>query len=227
MSFFTNRSMTPQELTFKFLLYLAISYMLYNLFIKEYGEILMMVSSNLVATMFDMHVLNTGSYLTDTKLVSDISLQNSITHEIAHATLPLPEIVVDKIMSIITITPVILALGFLLIRSLKVLVVISLIVISMHIFSISSILVYFMFEASMQSQILTHYLQYLGLTQSMVEFSYIVSGISFWYLKFFTPLFVGYYVWEREGHRFVAQSTQLNSSKNATLSFIMMQNKGL
>ena len=68
----------------------------------------MMLSSNIVASLFDMHVLNAGSYLEDVKLVSNVGLQNSVTKEVAFAELPLPKMVVDRVMVVITNTSMIL-----------------------------------------------------------------------------------------------------------------------
>lgn len=226
MSFLTSKSMTPLEMTFKFLLLLTISYIIYFSFIKEYGMILMMISTNIVAYMFDMDVVNNGgNYLENVKLVSNIGLQHSISNEIAYAELPLPKVIVDKIMGTITSTTIILALCMLLIRTFKVLAVVFTIVVFTHIFSISMVLTYFMFEVSPQSPILTAYLQALGVSQSMADFCYLFSGISLYYLKYFTPLFIAYYIWETEGHKFMESSKETLNVKSLIPSYIQNKSK--
>jgi len=161
-----------------------------------------MLSSNVVASLFDMHVVNSGSYLEDAKLVSNIGLQNSITHEIAYAQIPFPKIAVDKLMGVVTNTSIILAVSMILVRSFRVLAVVLFTMVTIHIFSVSVILTYFMFEVSPQNPILTYYLQALGVSQTMIDISYIFSGISFYYLKYFIPFSLAYYVWEKEGYSF-------------------------
>lgn len=200
MNYLTRKSLTPLELTFEFIVLLIISYGLYNLFIRDYGSFLMMISSHIVSYLFDMHVVNGGGYLTDVTLVSNIPLQNSMTHQIAHAELALVKPVVDKIMSVITNTSIILALGMLFVRSLKLLIALFVAMLTLHIVSVTAVLVYFIFEASSLSPILFNYLQALGVTQNVVDISYIFSGVAYHYLKYFTPLAIAYYIWEKEGY---------------------------
>lgn len=215
MNFLTKKSMTPLELTLKFILALAVSYLLYFNIIRDYGTFLMLISSNIVASLFDMKVINTGSYLEDVKLVSTIGLQNSITHEIAFAELPLPKMIVDKIMIVITNTSMILALILLLVRSFKILAIVLTLMITLHIFSISATLAYFMFEVSPQSPILLSYLQAIGVTPAIFDISYIISGISFYYLKYFSILLIAYYIWETEGYTLTEKSNVSVSIKNS------------
>jgi len=225
MNFLTNKEKTPLQFTLLFIIALPIAYAIYFTFAREYGIFLMMLSSNLVASIFDMHVVNHGSYLEDVKLVSNIGLQNSITHEIAHAILPLPKVIVDKVMLVITNTTMILALTLLFVRSFKVLAIVSIVTILVHIASISSILIYFMFEASPQSQILTHYLQALGVTQNIIDISYFFSSISFYYLKYFVPFALAYYVWEAHGYGFLEtkKASYFSGFRSIKLSYIIKE----
>lgn len=227
MNFLTNKQKTPLEFTLMFILMLPIAYLIYFTFVRDYGSFLMMLSSNIVASMFDMHVVNAGSYLKDATLVSNIGLQNSISHEIAYATLPLTEAVVDKVMGVITNTSMVLALSLLLVRSFKVLAIVMSIMLLVHLFSVSAIMTYFMFEVSPQSPILTHYLQALGVTQLLIDISYTFGGISYYYLKFFTPFALAFYVWESHGYGFTQKSAELFSFKSMKLSFMMNESEGV
>lgn len=202
MNFLTNKEKTPLQFTLMFIVVLPIAYALYFTFVKDYGSFLMMVSSNIVATMFDMHVVTTGSYLENVTLVSNSALQNSVSHEIAYAHLPLTKAVIYKLMGGITNTSIILALLLVLVRSFKVLALVVSIMVLIHLFSISALLTYFMFEVSPQSPILMSYIQALNINPFVVDVSFILSGISFFYLKYFTPLFLAFYVWESHGYGF-------------------------
>lgn len=218
MEFFNSKQISPLALTLKFILFLTVSYIIYFTFVRDYGTLLMIVSTNIVAFIFDMNIVNSGSYLEDIKLVSNIGLQNSVTHEIAYAELALPKMIVNKIMGIITSTVVILALLMLLVRSYKTLAVAFTIMITVHIFSISVTIAYFMLEVSPQSPILLAYIKALGVTQLVGDITYILSGLSFYYLKFFTPLFISYYIWETDGHKFTEVIRQTNKQSNSLLS---------
>ena len=202
------------QLTLMFLVLLPLAYVIYFSFAREYGSLLMMISSNIVASIFDMHVITNGSYLENVTLISNTGLQNNISHEIAYAKLPLTKLYIDKIMIVITNTPIILALSLLLVRRLKVLISIILTTLLIHTVSVSSTLLYFMFEVSPQSSILMTYLQAIGVTQSVIDISYIFSGISYFYLKYFTPLFIAYYAWETHKYKFVDAA---NDVKNFNL----------
>ena len=219
MNFLTNREKTPLQFTLMFILMLPIAYAIYFTFVRDYGSFLMMISSNLVATLFDMHVVTTGNYLSDVTLISNIGLQNSVSNEIAYAQLPLNEVVIDKLMGVITNTSIVLALSLLLVRSFKVLALVISVMLLVHLFSISALLTYFMIELSLQSPILMNYLQAFGVNQLVVEISYIFSGISYYYLKYFTPFALAFFVWESHGYGFVQKSTELFSFKSMKLSY--------
>lgn len=216
MTYLIKKSSTPLELTIKFLVCLGLSYLLYFGFIKYYGALLFIGSANTVAFIFGMHIENPSNYLENITLISDNGLQNSITHEISHATFPLNKIFIDKIMGVVTNSAIIIALAMLLVRSLKTLLVVILISITIHFFSISAILTYFMFEVSPKSQILTSYLKAIGITQSHIDVSYVLSAISLYYLKFFTPLWLAYYTWNKDGH-VMLKSLEFNKLKTIFL----------
>lgn len=200
MTFFTKKDSTYIELTFKFLIYLCLSYFLYFTFIKEYATFLLIGSANTVAFIFDMHINSTNNYLENITLISNTALQHSITQKIDYAAFPLNKVFIDKILVVITNSAVILALLMLLVRSLKTLIVILLVTIAVHFFSISSIMTYLMFEVSPKSQILTAYLKATGVTQLYIDITFFLSSLSMFYLKYFTPLWIAYYAWDKEGH---------------------------
>lgn len=217
MNFLTNRSKTPLELTGAFVVLLTLSYLVFFTFSKDYGSFIMMLSSSVVATLFDMHVVSSGNYLTDVTLVSNIGLQNSMTNQVAFAQLPLNQMAIDKIMTVITNTPLMLALIVLLVRSFKVLAIAVVIVVSVQILSVASVMSYFMIEVAPQSPILMVYLKSIGVTQMMVDMSFAASSLSLYYVKFFTPLLVAFYAWEANGHAFAQVVTQKESVRFSTL----------
>jgi len=228
MNFLTSNKKTPMQLTLMFLVLLPLAYVIYFSFAREYGSLLMMISSNIVASIFDMHVITNGSYLENVTLISNNGLQNNISHEIAYAKLPLTKLYIDKIMIVITNTPIILALSLLLVRRLKVLISIILTTLLIHTVSVSSTLLYFMFEVSPQSSILMTYLQAIGVTQSVIDISYIFSGISYFYLKYFTPLAIAYYAWESHSYSLLEVKNEIQSFSlsNLKLSFIFNKKLG-
>ena len=222
MNFLTNREKTPLQFTLLFIIALPVAYAIYFTFARDYGSFLMMISSNLVATMFDMHVVTSGSYLTDVTLISNIGLQNSITNEVAYAQLPLNEAVVDKLLGVITNTSIVIALSLLLVRSFKVLAIVMSVMVVVHIFSVSALMTYFMIELSLQSPILMNYLQAFGVNQLFVNTSYIFSGISYYYLKYFTPFALAFFVWESHGYLFIKKTKQ-----NIVVATILNRTNGM
>lgn len=230
MNFLTSKQKTPMQYTLMFLALLPIAYAVYFTFVKDYGSFLMMISSGAVASMFDMHVINTGSYLADVKLISNIGLQNSVTHEVAYAELLLPKLAIDKIMIVITNSALLLALTLLLVRSFKVLAVVLIAIVSLHVLSVSAVLTYFIFEVSPQSSILTSYLQAIGVTQLMIDTSYVFSGISYFYIKYFMPLAITFYVWESYGYGFAVESKkelEVFSFSRFVPAFMFSRNEGV
>lgn len=202
MRYFITKSKTPLEWSILFLIGLSFSYIFYHFFIYNYYKLILILSSSIVADIFDMKVLNSIDYLQSIKLVSNSTMQNISTHEISRVGIEFIKMDIDKIFDIFTKTPLILTFILLFAKNIKTFLISLSIMITIQVLSTVIIMTDIILFTSFTSLKLMNYFQMFGITQFVVELLDFMALLSKAYIPIFIPLVIAYGLWESEAHSF-------------------------
>jgi len=206
MKILTNIARTPTELSIIFILLLFINYLAYHFYIEYYSHSIIMFSSSIVASVFDMNILNTANTLNEIYLVSNNFMYNTQTQQIDNIQFAFTQEDISRLSNIFNKTPLILASILLFVRSFKTLSILALIIVSIHIISVSIVMTDIMLFASLTNLKFINYFQAMGITKvivDLVEFSALLLRV---YVPVFSTLLISYIVWEKYAHSFVVES---------------------
>jgi len=202
MRYFITKSKTPLEWSILFLIGLSFSYIFYHFFIYHYYEIILILSSSIVAEMFDMKVLNSIDYLQNIQLISNSTMQNISTHEISRVGIEFIKMDIDKIFDIFTKTPLILTFILLFAKNIKTVLISLSVMVTIQVLSTVIIMTDIMLFTSFTSLKLMNYFQMFGITQFFVEIINFIALLFKVYIPIFVPLVIAYGLWESESHNF-------------------------